>query len=82
MMSSDWQLEQTGVVRVAGAARRLKFFAGSWFALNGLRSEGCVMSFPLNCTRSRADPARDDSCHHGTYCTGDERVCTVALIAL
>jgi len=52
MMSSDWQLEQTGVERVVGAVGRLKLFAGSGFALNGLRSEGCVMSFPLNCTRS------------------------------
>ena len=43
-MSSDWQLEQTGVDRVA---RRLKIPADSWFGLNGLRSEGCVISFPV-----------------------------------
>jgi len=35
MISSDWQLEQTGVDRVA---RRLTNCAGSVFELNGLRS--------------------------------------------
>jgi hypothetical protein len=38
--SSDRQLEQTGVERLA---RRLKILAGSCFGWNGLRSEGCVI---------------------------------------
>src|SRR6267143_4029862 len=44
MMSSDWQLEQTGVDRVA---RRLTICAGSGFELNGLRSKACLIFFPL-----------------------------------
>ena len=51
MMSSDWQFEQTGVERVVraarAAARRLAIWAGSWCELNGLRSEACVMLFPI-----------------------------------
>ena len=50
MMSSDWQLEQTGVDRadsVARDARRLPIWAGSWLELNGLRSKACFMSFPI-----------------------------------
>jgi len=54
MMSSDWQFEQTGVDRVArvvraarAGARRLAIWAGSWCELNGLRSEACVMLFPI-----------------------------------
>lgn len=47
MMSSDWQLEQTGVDRVARITRRLAIWAGSWLELNGLRSRVCVMLFPL-----------------------------------
>lgn len=54
MMSSDWQLEQIGVTRPA--LLRLKILAGSWFGLNGLRSEGCVMSYPLKLPRSKTDP--------------------------
>ena len=42
-MSSDWQLEQTGVDRVA---RRLTTWAGSGFWLNGLRSKACLISSP------------------------------------
>jgi hypothetical protein len=41
MMSSDRQLEQTGVERVA---RRLTIRAGSGLRLNGLRSDVCVIS--------------------------------------
>jgi hypothetical protein len=47
MMSSDWQVEQTGVdraARIARAVRRPTIWAVSWFELNGLRSEACVMS--------------------------------------
>jgi hypothetical protein len=53
MISSDWQLEQTGVdraaalVRVARVVRRLTIWAGSWFELNGLRSKACGMLFLL-----------------------------------
>jgi hypothetical protein len=43
MTSSDRQLEQTGVDRLA---RRMKILAGSVFELNGLRSDGCVISCP------------------------------------
>jgi hypothetical protein len=51
MMSSDWQFEQTGVDRVARVARAARVAAarraGSWCELNGLRSEACVMLFPV-----------------------------------
>src|SRR6202171_6368918 len=40
MISSDWQLEQTGVDRIA---RRLTICAGSGFALNGLRSKASLI---------------------------------------
>jgi hypothetical protein len=42
VISSDWQLEQTGVDRVAG---RLAICAGSGFELNGLRSKDCLIFF-------------------------------------
>jgi hypothetical protein len=41
-MSSDWQLEQTGVDRVA---RRLAICAGSVFELNGLRGKASLIFF-------------------------------------
>jgi hypothetical protein len=40
MTSSDWQLEQTGVDRVA---RRLRSCAGPCFELNGLRSKASLI---------------------------------------
>jgi hypothetical protein len=49
MISSDWQLEQTGVDRVA---RRLTNCAGSVFELNGLRSKASLIflfSLDPNC---------------------------------
>ncbi len=53
MMSSDWQLEQTGVERAA--ARRLTIRVGSWLILNGLRSEAWVISVICHwrCTKSK-----------------------------
>jgi hypothetical protein len=44
MMSSEWQLEQTGVERVARQLTiRFGSRAGSWLRLNGLRSDVCVI---------------------------------------
>jgi hypothetical protein len=57
MMSSERQLEQTGVSRVARVVRRLTIWAGSWFELNGLRSEACVMLFPIEAS---CDPGADE----------------------
>jgi hypothetical protein len=56
-MSSERQLEHTGVSRVARATRRLAIWAGSWFKLNGLRSEACVMLFPIE---GVCDPGADE----------------------
>ena len=58
-MSSEWQLEQTGVSRVARATRRLAIWDGSWLELNGLSSEACVMLFPIE---RICDPGTDESC--------------------
>jgi hypothetical protein len=51
MTSSDWQLEQTGVDRVA---RRLTMCAGSVFELNGLRSKASLIFFPLDLNSTKA----------------------------
>ena len=45
MMSSDRQCAQTGVNRVACRTSRAGL-AGSWFRLNGLRSDACFMLCP------------------------------------
>ena len=58
-MSSEWQLEHTGVSRVARATRRLAIWDGSWLELNGLSSEACVMLFPIERV---CDPGTDESC--------------------
>jgi hypothetical protein len=47
MMSSDWQLEQTGVDREAGRLTILDGWDDSWFRLNGLRSKACCMTQPI-----------------------------------
>ena len=47
MMSSDSQLEQTGVDRDAGRLKSLGGLAGSWFKLNGLSSNACFMWWPV-----------------------------------
>jgi hypothetical protein len=54
MMSSDWQLEQTGVDRDAGRLTGLDGWDDgwvdgwddSWPRLNGLRSNACCMTEP------------------------------------
>jgi hypothetical protein len=47
-MSSERQLEQTGVDRADGVGRRRStFWAESGFEWKGLRSEGCAISFPV-----------------------------------
>jgi hypothetical protein len=59
-MSSEWQLEHTGVSRVAFVTRRLAIWDGSWLELNGLSSEACVvMLFPIERV---CDPGTDESC--------------------
>ena len=65
MISSDWQLEQTGVDRVAG---RLAICAGSGFELNGLRSKDCLIFFPddLNSDLARAGRDRNNKPDHLT----------------
>ena len=45
-MSSDWQLEQTGVDRCDGRLTVLDGWDGSWLRLNGLRSVTCFMCSP------------------------------------
>jgi hypothetical protein len=56
MMSSDWQLAQTGVDLVARDVCRLTIWAAdwtdswvepNWVELNGFRSNACVMLFPV-----------------------------------
>jgi hypothetical protein len=49
-MSSDWQIEQTGVDRVA---RRLSISPGCVFDLNGLRSKSSLISSPLDLNSDR-----------------------------
>jgi hypothetical protein len=59
-MSSEWQLEQTGVSRVAFVTRRLAIWDGSWLELNGLSSEACVVMLFL--IERVCDPGTDESC--------------------
>jgi hypothetical protein len=63
MISSDWQLEHTGVARVARrAARRLTSWVGSWFRLNGLSSAERVilLLFPVEGGRAPATDVSHD----------------------
>jgi hypothetical protein len=69
MMSSEWQLEQTGVSRVARATRRLAIWDGSWLELNGLSNEACVMLFPIE---GLCDPGADEV--HDLSCFAAHRV--------
>jgi hypothetical protein len=46
MMSSDWQLEQTGVDRTIARLTIRTGLAGSWFRWNGLRSDAWFISCP------------------------------------
>ena len=47
MTSSDRQVEHTGVDRDAGRLPVRAGLAGSWFRLNGLRSDTCFMTCPV-----------------------------------
>src|ERR1700722_14578248 len=65
MMSSDWQLEQTGVDRAAGRLTIVDGWDDSWFRLNGLRSKACCMTQPIGNSDFLPKP-KDSSLKIGT----------------
>jgi hypothetical protein len=81
MMSSDLQAAHTGVDRVVREVCRLTIWAGSpvevnWLELNGLRSNACVMLFPV-------EVRLDRSPHHGrNFNAGITRLSPLCHLAL